>query len=610
VENEEQIYHHIELDLTTKMEKVYKAVARLKQQECDTEDYSEDEEEVGLDPRLEDNVPCSFRLWLGDQRIDNHHTPKELGLEDLDIIRCTAAKKDDGVDSQAGSVGGGKTLKRPRTLQSDGGQTGREQFLLNRPALQSRVGKKYCDESELVPLLVDCDVVRRVRTIQVDVRPVDLLDLSGGFKITLVMAKSSVGEAKAEIARVLNRCAKRLELSKVHGGRHVLKAKFMKPEVLKDDTMELKHGDIVTLAVKAKQLVVGERSQGEPITIQVRESSGEETLFKVKMTTRMEKVFNAFAKDKCMQDPALERTALGKASDELRFHPLLPWDQCTAQHVISGNQTPKELGLEDLDIIRCTAAKKDDGDDSQAGQAGSVRGGKNAKTAKRPRTSQPDGGQIGREQLLLTIPGLQSRVGKKFCDESELVPLLVDCDVVRRVRTIQVEVRPLGGDSFAITLGAIRPVVGKAMAEIARAHGTKTHDQELYKVAVRADGKAVREDDAEPEMLKDDATELKDGDIVALAVKQASQALETYLDLEKCIVIRVREPSGEETYFKIKMTTRMERVVDAFAHRKGIPARELRFFLGGRRIQNDQTPGTLGLEDQDRIEVLRRVRNM
>jgi hypothetical protein len=126
----------------------------------------------------------------------------------------------------------------------------------------------------------------------------------------------------------------------------------------------------------------------------------------------------------------------------------------------------------------------------------------------------------GREQLLVTAPELQTRLGRKFCDETELLPLLVAHGLVRRVRTILIEVRPLGGDSFKVTLDASLPTVGEAKAEIARSHGTAESHQELYKVAERADGMAVREDDAEPELLEDESTLLGDRDVVAMAVRE------------------------------------------------------------------------------------------
>jgi hypothetical protein len=93
---------------------------------------------------------------------------------------------------------------------------------------------------------------------------------------------------------------------------------------------------------------------------------------------------------------------------------------------------------------------------------------------------------------------------------------------VKCVRTIQIEVRPLGGDSLEVTLDASKPTVGEAKTEIARSQGTAESRQELYKVAERADGLAVREDDAEPELLDDHAMEFEDGDVVAMTVKVGS----------------------------------------------------------------------------------------
>ena len=143
---------------------------------------------------------------------------------------------------------------------------------------------------------------------------------------------------------------------------------------------------------------------------------------------------------------------------------------------------------------------------------------------KRARTEQQDGAGgadnlPGREQLLLTSPELQTRLGLRFVDETELLPLLLARGLIRRVRTIQIEVRPLGGDSFKVTLDASKPTVGTVKAAIAQSQGTDESRQELYRIAERADGLAVREDDAEPEPLDDESMELEEGDIVAMAVK-------------------------------------------------------------------------------------------
>jgi hypothetical protein len=78
----------------------------------------------------------------------------------------------------------------------------------------------------------------------------------------------------------------------------------------------------------------------------------------------------------------------------------------------------------------------------------------------------------------------------------------------------------LGGDSFQVRLDAAAATVEEAKSEIARVQGTKAECQELYRVAIREDGGAVREDDAEPELLEDSQLVLEEGAVVAMAVKE------------------------------------------------------------------------------------------
>jgi hypothetical protein len=101
--------------------------------------------------------------------------------------------------------------------------------------------------------------------------------------------------------------------------------------------------------------------------------------------------------------------------------------------------------------------------------------------------------------LIIACPELQTRLGQKYCDEAGLLALLLAHGIVRqRVRIIEVTVQPLGGDKFTIKLNAAGPSVGEAKA---RTQGIPEARQELYKVAARADGSAVREDNAEPEAM-------------------------------------------------------------------------------------------------------------
>jgi len=70
------------------------------------------------------------------------------------------------------------------------------------------------------------------------------------------------------------------------------------------------------------------------------------------------------------------------------------------------------------------------------------------------------------------------------------------------------------------------------------------------------------------------------------------------------ITVRVRDQTGEETFFKIKKTTKMSKVFSTYAQRKGVQVNSLRFLLDGERIKDDSTPKTLELEDNDQIDCM------
>jgi len=68
------------------------------------------------------------------------------------------------------------------------------------------------------------------------------------------------------------------------------------------------------------------------------------------------------------------------------------------------------------------------------------------------------------------------------------------------------------------------------------------------------------------------------------------------------ITIRVKDQTGEETMFKIKKSTKMSKVFSAYAQRKGVEEKSLRFLLDGERINETDTPKMLELEDEDQID--------
>lgn len=48
----------------------------------------------------------------------------------------------------------------------------------------------------------------------------------------------------------------------------------------------------------------------------------------------------------------------------------------------------------------------------------------------------------------------------------------------------------------------------------------------------------------------------------------------------------------------------MSKIFEAYATRRGVASNSLRFMLDGERIQADQTPKMLELEDEDQIDCL------
>ena len=68
------------------------------------------------------------------------------------------------------------------------------------------------------------------------------------------------------------------------------------------------------------------------------------------------------------------------------------------------------------------------------------------------------------------------------------------------------------------------------------------------------------------------------------------------------ITIRVKDQAGDETFFKVKRTTKMNKVFGAYAQRKGVAPSSLRFLIDGERIDPTETPKSLELEGQDQSE--------
>ncbi|KAL7423615.1 SUMO protein smt3 [Cryptotrichosporon argae] len=68
--------------------------------------------------------------------------------------------------------------------------------------------------------------------------------------------------------------------------------------------------------------------------------------------------------------------------------------------------------------------------------------------------------------------------------------------------------------------------------------------------------------------------------------------------------IRIRSTDGSEVFFKIKKTTKLNKLKAAYADRVGQDPAAIRLLFDGDRIQDGQTAADLDLEDGDCIDVL------
>jgi len=61
--------------------------------------------------------------------------------------------------------------------------------------------------------------------------------------------------------------------------------------------------------------------------------------------------------------------------------------------------------------------------------------------------------------------------------------------------------------------------------------------------------------------------------------------------------------NNNEVFFKIKRTTALKKLMDAFCERQGKAPSSVRFLFDGSRVQGTDSPDTLDMADGDTLEV-------
>ncbi|KAI1081717.1 ubiquitin family protein [Whalleya microplaca] len=61
--------------------------------------------------------------------------------------------------------------------------------------------------------------------------------------------------------------------------------------------------------------------------------------------------------------------------------------------------------------------------------------------------------------------------------------------------------------------------------------------------------------------------------------------------------------NNNEVFFKIKRSTKLEKLMGAFCERQGKNVESVRFLFEGQRVQKSDTPESLEMQDGDTLEV-------
>merc|ERR1711934_958468 len=67
--------------------------------------------------------------------------------------------------------------------------------------------------------------------------------------------------------------------------------------------------------------------------------------------------------------------------------------------------------------------------------------------------------------------------------------------------------------------------------------------------------------------------------------------------------LKVVGQDSNEIHFRVKQTTQMGKLKKSYSERVGVPGTSPRFLFDGRRINDDETPKALEMEQDDVIEV-------
>ncbi|TYI68023.1 hypothetical protein E1A91_D08G059900v1 [Gossypium mustelinum] len=70
------------------------------------------------------------------------------------------------------------------------------------------------------------------------------------------------------------------------------------------------------------------------------------------------------------------------------------------------------------------------------------------------------------------------------------------------------------------------------------------------------------------------------------------------------INLKVKGQDGNEVFFRIKRSTQMRKLMNAYCDRQSVDLNSIAFLFDGRRLRGEQTPDELEMEDGDEIDAM------
>ncbi|KAL7589282.1 small ubiquitin-related modifier 1 [Lactuca sativa] len=76
------------------------------------------------------------------------------------------------------------------------------------------------------------------------------------------------------------------------------------------------------------------------------------------------------------------------------------------------------------------------------------------------------------------------------------------------------------------------------------------------------------------------------------------------LDQAAHINLKVKGQEGNEVFFRIKRSTQLKKLMNAYCERQSLEMNSIAFLFDGRRLRAEQTPDELEMEEGDEIDAM------